>query len=110
MTAHKIKMSARAVLGFLSGRIKQEDFVRENKPFVQAFERMVGEGRALSTVKIERVAERDDDWIEFCFSEADPAAGPFTRMCREWPLKLLQLFRDFLQVGTMSDSNRTSDS
>lgn len=80
MTAHKIKMSARAVLGVLSGRIKQEEFVRENEPFVKAFERMVAEGRVLSDAKVERVAERDDDWIEFCFSEADPAASRFRRM------------------------------
>jgi hypothetical protein len=80
MTAHTIKMSARAVLGVLSGRTKQEDFVHENEPFVKAFERMVAEGRVLSHAKIERVAERDDDWIEFYFSEADPATGPFRRM------------------------------
>ena len=36
MTGRKIKMSARAVLGVLSGRTKQEDFVRENEPFVRA--------------------------------------------------------------------------
>lgn len=77
MTAHKIKMSARAVLGVLSGRTSQEDFVRENEPFVKAFERMEAEGRVLSNATIEHVAQRDDDWIEFCFSEPDPAAGPF---------------------------------
>lgn len=80
MTAHKIKMSARAVLGVLSGRTSQEDFVRENEPFVKAFERMEAEGRVLSDARIEHVAQRDDDWIEFCFSEPDPAAGPFRRM------------------------------
>jgi hypothetical protein len=83
MTGQKIKMSARAVLGVLSGRTKQEDFVRENEPFVKAFERMVVEGRRLADAKIGHVPERDDDWIEFDFSEADPAVGPFKRMGTE---------------------------
>lgn len=83
MTAHKITMSARTVLGVLSGRISQADFARENDSFVEAFRRMVDEGRVLSDAKIEHVAQRDDDWIEFCFSEPDPAAGPFKRMRSE---------------------------
>jgi len=83
MTRHQIKISARAVLGVLSGHIKQEDFFLENELFVKAFNRMVSEGRVLSDAKIEHVADRDDDWIEFCFSEVDPAAGPFRRMSDE---------------------------
>lgn len=77
MAGHKIKMSARAVLGVLSGQTKQEDFARDNDIFVEALRRMTSQGRVISDAKIEHVPERDDDWIEFTFSEPDPAAGSF---------------------------------
>jgi hypothetical protein len=63
----------------LSGRIKQDDFIRDNDLFVKAFLRMSAEGRVLSDAQIERVPERDDDWIEFAFSEVDPAVARFER-------------------------------
>lgn len=40
---------------------------------------MSAEGRVLSDAQIERVPERDDDWIEFAFSEVDPAVARFER-------------------------------
>ena len=78
MAGHKVKISARAVLGVLSGQTKQEDFARDNDIFVEAFRRMASQGRVISDAKIEHVADRDDDWIEFAFSEeVDPATAPF---------------------------------
>jgi|HubBroStandDraft_6_1064221.scaffolds.fasta_scaffold06510_7 hypothetical protein len=38
------------------------------------------QGRMLADAMIERVRERDDDWIEFTFSDVDSAAAPFERM------------------------------
>ncbi|HXQ27065.1 MAG TPA: hypothetical protein VN822_11700 [Candidatus Acidoferrales bacterium] len=79
MSSHKIKMSARAVLGVLSGQVKQDDFIRDNQSLADHFGRMAAEGRVLADAKIEHVLERDDDWIEFHFSEPDPAVSRFTR-------------------------------
>jgi hypothetical protein len=78
MSSHRIKISARAVLEVLSGHTKQEDFIRDN-PFAENFGKMLNEGRLFSDVQIEHVPERDDDWIEFRFSEPDPAVVPFRR-------------------------------
>ncbi len=80
MTAHKIRMSARAVLEVLAGRVKQDDFARANDGAVQHFARMLEQGRWLVDAKVELVSERDDDWIEFEFSEPDPAISRFARV------------------------------
>jgi len=79
LTSNSLKMSARAVLAVLSGQIKQDDFIRDNQQFAEMFGRVLREGRVLSEVRIEHVPHRDDDWIEFHFSEPDPAVGPFRR-------------------------------
>jgi hypothetical protein len=79
MSGGKIKMSARAVLGLLSGHIKQEDFLRENQPFANAFDKIVRDGRLLEAVSIDHCPERDDDWIEFSFSDPDAAVARFRR-------------------------------
>lgn len=73
MAGRKIKISARAVLGVLAGQIKQEDFVRDHPRFGH----LLQQGRLLDAVKIEHVPERDDDWIEFTFSDVDPAISPY---------------------------------
>jgi hypothetical protein len=78
MTSHRIKISAREVLEVLSGRKKQEDFIRDN-PFAERFGKMLSEGRLFSEAQIEHVPDSDDDWIEFYFSEPDCAVAPFKR-------------------------------
>jgi hypothetical protein len=83
VTAHKIKMSARAVLEVLAGRVKQDDFARVNDGAVQHFARMLEQGRLLVDAKVERVSEKDDDWIEFEFSEPDPAISRFARVAQK---------------------------
>jgi hypothetical protein len=76
-------MSARTVPGVISGQVKQGDFIRDDQSFVNALGRMLGDGRLLSDVRIAHVLEWDDDWIEFHFSERDPAVGPFRRVSTE---------------------------
>ena len=80
MTSRRIKMSARSVLEVLAGRIKPEDFDSANPDAVQYFARMLEQGRLLVGAKVERVSESDDDWIEFEFSEPDPAISRFARV------------------------------
>jgi len=76
VSATKIKMSARTAVALLAGQITTEEFTRDNKFFSDHFARMIGQGRMLTEVRIERT-ERDDDWIEFIFSDPDPAISPF---------------------------------
>jgi hypothetical protein len=79
MSGRKIKLSARAVLGLLSGHVKQEHFLRDNQPFANAFDKFVRDGRLLEEVSIDHCPERDDDWMEFSFSDTDAAVARFRR-------------------------------
>jgi hypothetical protein len=74
--ANRIKISVRSVLGVLSGQMAQDKFMRDNEMFAGAFARMLRQGRMVREVRIERT-QKDDDWIEFLFSEADPAISRF---------------------------------
>jgi hypothetical protein len=76
VSGNKIKMSARTVVGVLAGQITSEEFLEENKLFAEHFTRMLRNGCTIAEVRIERT-ERDDDWIEFVFSDPDPAISPF---------------------------------
>ena len=76
----RIKISARAVVEVLSGRITHQDFMRENQAFVELVRRYATQGRMLDSVTIEKTPERDDDWLEFSFSEPDPAVSPYPQI------------------------------
>jgi hypothetical protein len=80
MSGQSIKMSSRAVMGLLSGQTNQEDFTRDNRHVKETFARALREGRMLKDVSIENCPQRDDDWIEFTFSESDPAISPFPKL------------------------------
>ena len=73
MSGKTIKVSARAVIGVLSGLTRQQDFIRDNQPFANFFAKMFCDGRLMDEVIVERSADRDDDWLEFSFSDPDPA-------------------------------------
>ncbi len=72
-----VKISARAILERLAGRLsdqefaKQYDFIAKENPFEQALEA----GHLL--VSLERSEEEDDDWIIFEFDGPDPAISSF---------------------------------
>jgi hypothetical protein len=80
MSGQSIKMSSRAVMGLLSGETNPEDFMRDNPHVKERFARALREGRMLKGARIERCQQRDDDWIEFSFSERDPAISPFPKL------------------------------
>jgi hypothetical protein len=76
MAGTRIKMSSRTVIGILAGQITTEQFQKSHKSFAEHFARMLRDGRMLKEVRIEST-ERDDDWVEFLFSDRDPAISPF---------------------------------
>lgn len=80
MSGQSIKMSSRAVMGLLSGATNPEDFIRDNPHVKERFARALREGRMLKGARIESGQQRDDDWIEFSFSEPDPAISRFPKL------------------------------
>lgn len=80
----KIRISARAVLELLAGRLTQENFFwvhhfisRKNELFppINPFEIKLKQGRVITAVEVEPgEAERDDDWLVIKFSE--PPVSP----------------------------------
>lgn len=76
MRGNEIKLSSRAVLDLLAGKITYDDFPEAYKDY---FKEMVSEGRLFDTAKIEMdTYEKDDDWLIFRFGEPDPAVTPYT--------------------------------
>jgi hypothetical protein len=80
MGGQSIKLSSRAVMGLLSGQRNPEDFMRDNPHVKERFARALREGRMLKGARIESGQQRDDDWIEFTFTERDPAISPFQKL------------------------------
>jgi hypothetical protein len=80
VSGQSIKMSSRAVMGLLSGRTNPEDFKLDNPHVTDRFARALREGRMLKGARIESGQQRDDDWIEFTFSEPDPAISRFPKL------------------------------
>jgi hypothetical protein len=76
MSGRSIKISSRAVSNLLAGRTTQQDFMRDNPHVKEYFARAISQ---LSGTRIESCPERDDDWIEFNFSEPDPAISRFRK-------------------------------
>jgi hypothetical protein len=82
MAGTTIKISARTVIGILAGKIPTEEFQESHKPFAEHFARMLRDGGMLKEVRVEKT-ERDDDWVEFVFSERDPAISPFQNLTQQ---------------------------
>ncbi len=80
VSGHSIKMSCRAIMELLSGRIKQEDFIRDNPHVKERFAGALSQGCMLKDARIEGDPQRDDDWIEFSFSDPDPAIFPYPKL------------------------------
>lgn len=79
MSSRSIKISSRAVANLFAGRTTLEDFMRGNPHVKDYFARAIAQGRMLSGTKIESCPNRDDDWMEFEFSEPDPAISRFRK-------------------------------
>jgi hypothetical protein len=77
MAGRSVKISARTLMGLLSGRIKQDDFVRDHPGVAAQLDRMLSHGCMIEEAKVEQCSERDDDWIELSFSDRDAAISPY---------------------------------
>ena len=76
MRGNEIKLSSRAILDLMAGKITYDEFPEEYKNF---FKSGVREGRLFESVKVEKDEnEKDDDWLIFRFGEPDPAVTPYT--------------------------------
>lgn len=80
--SHEIKLSTRALLQLLSGRVDPETFLRDHRlsssqpngvPF---FEAQLKAGRMITAARVERCPDDDDDWILLKFGDPDPALAP----------------------------------
>lgn len=72
-----LKISARAVLELLAGKITQEQFsdIHSYNPFANEVE----DGHLINGIEFEQGDnEKDDDWLVFKFGSADAAISPFT--------------------------------
>ena len=77
----KVKISARAILELLAGKVKQEEFFErheyiasEENPFNSALDR----GQLIKKIAIEKSDfDDDDDWVAFELEGPDPAISPF---------------------------------
>lgn len=83
LSANTLRISARALLDLLAGRLSRETFLRDHglldSPSKNMFESALKEGRLLCDVRFEHCPNSDDDWISFSFSNApDPAISPIS--------------------------------
>jgi len=83
MDGKTIKLSVRAVLELLAGRLSPERFADAHgwtRPSTMGrtnhFELMLSQGRTVTEVAITSTDD-DDDWITFKFGDPDPAISPF---------------------------------
>ena len=85
MSDNRIKLSARKVLELLAGTESQERFLQsygwdgiwKNSP--NPFQLALARGKVITAASIASGGDADDDWIEFEFSDPDPAISPFRR-------------------------------
>jgi hypothetical protein len=81
MSGNTIRISARALLDLLAGRVSQKKFFEDHKltptethkDAVNYFERSLKQGRLIDGIKLERSIDEDDDWIVIQFGNPDPA-------------------------------------
>lgn len=81
-----IRISSRALLGLLSGKVTQQDFFESHRfspseihspPYVNPFFSSIERGLLIDQIAIEKSETEDDDWITIELSKPDPAVSPF---------------------------------
>lgn len=85
MSRKTAKISSRALLALLAGRIPQEKFLKDHglisserhRDAINLFELNLREGRLISEIRIEKSSDEDDDRIIIEFGNPDPAISPF---------------------------------
>jgi hypothetical protein len=82
----KIKISARALLELLAGKISQKEFFEAHgfspsdlspRQASNLFSNALSRGQLIDGISIERSETEDDDWITFELKGPDPAISPF---------------------------------
>lgn len=85
-TTEIIKISSRAILDLLAGRMSPEKFSElhsftnspANNGMLNPFESASRKSLLIDAVSIERMTDQDDDWLVFKLSGPDAAVAPFT--------------------------------
>ncbi len=81
-----IKISARALLRLLSGKVDQKEFFEAHRfipseihspPYVNPFLNGIERGKLIQKISIEKSEIEDDDWVTIELSDPDPAISPF---------------------------------
>lgn len=80
----EIRISARAVLELLAGRISQEEFFRlhhflpdgHGLQYPNPFAHKLDKGRLIVAIEVEE-SDRDDNWLVIKFGDTDAAISPF---------------------------------
>jgi hypothetical protein len=85
-TRTRVKISARALLDLLAGRVEQKEFFERHHfirsdlwsgPSINPFSMGLSKGQLIEKLSIERSDSEDDDWVTFELAGPDPAISPF---------------------------------
>jgi hypothetical protein len=86
-TSGEIKISARALLDLLAGRVDPQEFLKRHNfgiaeleefdPAVNPFANALDQYQLISEVTLEKSSTEDDDWITFKLKGPDAAVAPF---------------------------------
>jgi hypothetical protein len=72
LSGTRVKLSMLAFQDLLTGHTSQAEFAARNEFTAEHIARLVNRGHCLSSARIIKDGESDDDWIEFDFADTDP--------------------------------------
>jgi len=78
MSCNHVRVSARALMDVLSGKMSVQEWESEHKWSVNPFLMRTMEGRGIVKAELMFGGDKDDDDIEFTFGSHDAAMAPFT--------------------------------
>lgn len=78
MSSNHVRVSARALVDVLSGKMSPSEWESHHGWRVNPFVLRMMEGRGIARAELIAGSDEDDDWIEFSFGERDAAMSPFT--------------------------------
>lgn len=85
-TSSEIKISAKALLELLAGKVDQKEFferhnfipsAESNSPPENPFEVGLSRGQLIEEIAVDKADAEDDDWITIRLKGPDPAVSPF---------------------------------
>ena len=78
MGGNAVKISLRATMDYLAGRIDRTEYERVVPPeWLTYLRQRIERGVRIRDVSISRNDDRDDDSLVIAFGDADPATSPF---------------------------------